>query len=124
MVDDPKHCPPRAMRLQSTPAKIADGTAPKRLARYIDFTANAPPQPLSLFRSRCATQLFNRANKFMPRNTPKVVIAVQQLHVGIADTRKPHAYARPSWPQFRHWPGCCFQFSIFHPEGKHGAVWL
>ena len=58
----------------------------------------------------------------MPGNTTEVVITVQQLHVGIADARKPYANQRPPRPQFRHLPRYCFQFSIFHAEGEHDCI--
>src|SRR6266478_6065747 len=124
MADNAEHRAMLAMSLQATPAKIADWMASKRLAGNIDFSADAPPQPFFLFRSRCTAQLFNRAHKFMPGNTAKVVVPVQQLHIGIADSREPHAYQRPPRPQFRKRLGCGFQFSIFNAEAEHGTVQL
>jgi hypothetical protein len=81
VADDAEHRAMRAMGLQSTPAEAADGPAPERHAGNIDFAANAPPHPFFLFRSRHAAHLFNRAHKFMPRNTVEVVVTVQQLHI-------------------------------------------
>src|SRR5580692_10889907 len=98
MADDPKHRPPLAMRLQFATAEIANGPPPQRLAGNIDFPANAPAQPFFLFPSRCATQLFNRADKLMSGNTSEIVITVQKLHVGIADPDQPYAHQRPTPP--------------------------
>src|SRR6266478_817543 len=112
------------MRLQSTPAEVADGTPPEGPAGNIDFAANAPPHPFFLFRSQYATHFFNRPDKLMPRNTTKIVIAVQQLHVGFTDARKPHAHQCPSRPQFWQRPRYCIQFFIFDAEAQHGAIYL
>src|SRR5260370_1973793 len=102
MADDAQYRPPRTMRLQSTPAKVADGAPPGRPAGNIDFAANSPPQPFIFFRGRCSVQLFNRAHEFMPRNAPEAVIAVQQFHVRIANAHNPHADNHPPGPNLRH----------------------
>src|SRR2546425_13226484 len=89
---------------------------------FFNDTATTEIYTLSLHDALPISQLFHRANKFMPRNAAKVVIAVQQLHVGIADAHEPHADECPARAQFRHRPRCCFQFSIFNVEGEHGCI--
>src|SRR5439155_23547410 len=122
MGNDSEYRSMRAMRLQSAAAKAADGTLPERPTGNIDFTANTPPQPFIFFRSRGATQLFNRAHKFVPGNAVKIVITVQEFHVGVTNSRQSHANEYPPLPELRRRPLCCFQLSIFHTEVEHPSA--
>src|SRR5260370_8766433 len=104
MADDAEHSAVRAMRLESSPAKLADGTAPECLAGNIDFPANPSPQPFFPFPGRYSLQLLHRAHKFISRNTAKIVIPVQQFHAGIADAREPPSHQSQTRPHLRHAP--------------------
>jgi len=95
MADDAQYRPPRTMRLQSTPAKIADRPPPEGPAGNIDFAATRRPSHLFFSAADAPRNRSNRAHEFMPRNAPEVVIAAQQFHVGVADAHQPHAYKRP-----------------------------
>src|SRR5713226_2104586 len=112
VVHDPKDCPARAMRFQSTAAESADWFEAIARARDIDFPADFAAKPLLLYGCRNASYLLDLADKLMARRAAEFVVAAKNFHIGVADTRQPHANQRPPGPQLRQWLRGCLQFSI------------
>src|SRR5208282_1025983 len=99
--NDAQHRAPGTMRLQAAPAERAQRLVAIGGAGHIDFACHALAHPaLSCFGGD-ARNLHDFADKFMPRRAAKLVIAAQDFHVGIADSREPHADESPTRAQPR-----------------------
>ena len=101
VLDDSQHGAARAMRLQPPFTKRAKRAVAIRRTRHVDVAGHARTEPFQFF--LCGHAAYGRhfAHKFMPRNATKRMVAAKNLHIGIADSRKPHAHQRPAWPQPR-----------------------
>src|SRR5205085_10361591 len=61
----------------------------------VDLPANPPPHPfLALVRGN-ARNFRDLSHKLMPRRPSKIMVSAQDLHVGVANSRQPHAHQRP-----------------------------
>jgi hypothetical protein len=98
MPDDAKHGSPGTMRFQSAQAKIANWPMAIRRAGNIDFADHAAAHPARSLARRNAAHLSDLSDKFMPQRAAKIMIATQNLNVGIANSSQPHADKRPPRP--------------------------
>src|SRR5882762_474452 len=93
----------RAMRLNSAAAiaahlLLAKRAKPQPGAREIDFSDDAPPDPVLVF---CAGDVHDIAHEFVAERAFKTVIATQDFNIRIADSRQAHADQRPARLQSR-----------------------
>jgi hypothetical protein len=119
MHDNTEHSPSRAMCLEPSPAKRAQRTITVGRARHIDLAHHASREPPSPLPRGHTTNLHNFADKFVSWRPAKIVIATQNLHVGIANPCQPYAHQRPSIPQSRHGPLFHYEFVGVDYEGEH-----
>ncbi len=71
---------------------------PQASAREIDFSDDAPPDPVLVF---CAGNARDIAHEFVAKSAFKIVIAAQDFNIRIADSRQANAHQRPARPQSR-----------------------
>ena len=95
MRHDAKHRSPGTMRFQSAPAKIAYWAITVSRAGDIDLANDAAAHPASPLMRGNAANLRDLTDKFMPQRAAKIMIAAQNLNVGIANPSQPHADKRP-----------------------------
>jgi hypothetical protein len=62
----------------------------------IDFAGNTLPQPLFLFFFRNPADTSHFANEFMSCDAMKIVIAAQDFHIRVADSRQADANECPT----------------------------
>src|SRR6516225_9797457 len=88
--DDAQHFSSLAMASQSAPTKLADRGKSKRAAGDVNFSGDPFAHPTFLDDRGNASYFFNFTQKFMPRGSVKIVVAAQNLDVGIAYAGYPH----------------------------------
>ena len=117
-------------------AERAQCLAPERGATDVDLADHAPSDPVPVARRffRCAddsgwadnfvhADYFGHAHdfayEFVSQRSVEVVIAAQDLDVGITDSREAHAHQRPTGSQPRNRFGCCGENAFACDEGEH-----
>src|SRR5262249_21737491 len=103
-------------------AKITDRPITIRRAADIDLPADPPSKPFPAHTRRIPSDLRYFTNEFMPRNAAKRMVAVQNLHIRIADTRHPDPHKRPVPPQRRYRRVHLFQFAVGRSKRQHVAI--
>src|SRR5262249_38734679 len=99
MADDTQHATTGAVRGNSLAAPGAKPCVPESNACEIDFANDAAPDP-ALVSGACDAHDFT--HKFVAKGAMEIMVATQNLNIGIADSSKPHADQRPPGPQSRH----------------------
>jgi hypothetical protein len=109
------------MHLESASARNTDRTITISRTSHIDLAYDATTDPASSLPRRNTPNLHNFAHKFMPRRARKAVVAAQNLNIGIANPRQPHAHQRPPRPQFRQELFFRYELLLVDSESEHGV---
>lgn len=99
--NDAENGPSRAMRFQTTLAKVANRTIAIRGAADVNFAADPVPQPLLFLFRGDAMQVGYFADELMAGNAVKRLVATKDLEIGVANTGQTNANQRPAAPQPR-----------------------
>jgi hypothetical protein len=109
-----------AVSFEASAAECADRSIVVCGTGDIDVAGDAFAEAFGFFFCGDAIDVGDFADKFVPGNSAKGVIAAQNLDVGVTDACQENADERPAGAELRERLVSCDEFFIFNCEGEHG----